>query len=125
MTTIAESLLTYIYNCETPYDILNAFKDAFALTAASQEKEVIAGWKQLQMAPRKGKVGTWLHEWELTFHDTTALNIPDVSGTRAQEAFVATTADVDPTFYNFFKIQVKVNKAYLAHNERINTFHEI
>jgi hypothetical protein len=32
---------------------------------------------------------------------------------------------VDPTFYNFFKIQVKVNKAYPAFNELINTFREI
>jgi hypothetical protein len=42
ITTIAESLLTYIYNYETPYDILKTLKDTFAQTTATREKEVIA-----------------------------------------------------------------------------------
>ncbi len=125
MMTIAESLLIYIYNCKTPYDFLKTLKDTFAPTAVAREKDVLARWKLLQKAPRRGKVGAWLHKWELTYHDANALNIPDVSGTQAQEAFVTATADVNPSFYNFFKIQVKLNKAYPPFNNLINTFHGI
>lgn len=44
--TIADSILSYTFNCETAYDMLVKLKDAFAPTALGREQEVLLRYKK-------------------------------------------------------------------------------
>ena len=96
--TIASKHLYLIENKDTPYDRLTTLKKHLAPSDASRQRDLIARYKALQMPPRGRKIEEWLRSWVEITNMCISAEVPETTGSRAQEDFLVACRTIDPEY---------------------------
>lgn len=96
--TIATRHLYLIENKDTPHERLTTLKKHLAPSDTSRQRDLIARYKTLQIPPRGRKIEEWLRSWVEVTNMCIAADIPETTGSRAQEDFVIACRTIDPEY---------------------------
>jgi len=96
--TIAAKHLYLIENKDTPYERLATLKKHLAPSDATRQRDLIARYKALQIPPRGRKIEEWLRSWVEVTNMCIAADIPETTGTRAQEDFLVACKNIDAEY---------------------------
>ncbi|KAF1934608.1 hypothetical protein EJ02DRAFT_449040 [Clathrospora elynae] len=96
--SVAKRHLYLIRDSTTPLSRLTTLQEHLAPTDATRSRELAVKYRSLLVAPRGKKVEDWLRMWVEISSQCVALEMPEVSGTRAQEDFWVTAKVVDPEY---------------------------
>lgn len=96
--TIAAKHLYLIENKDTPYERLTTLKKHLAPSDATRQRDLIAQYKSLQTPPRGRKIEEWLRSWVEITNMCIAADIPETTGSRAQEDFLIACKTIDPEY---------------------------
>ena len=96
--TIAAKHLYLIENKDTPYERLTTLKKHLAPSDATRQRDLITRYKALQTPPRGRKIEEWLRSWVEVTNMCIAAEIPETTGSRAQEDFLIACRTIDPEY---------------------------
>ncbi|KAF2741692.1 hypothetical protein M011DRAFT_522588 [Sporormia fimetaria CBS 119925] len=96
--TIASRHLYLIENKDTPHERLTTLKKHLAPSDATRQRDLIVRHKALQIPPRGRKTEEWLRSWVEVTNMCIAADIPETTGSRAQEDFLIACRTIDPEY---------------------------
>lgn len=96
--TIAAKHLYLIENKDTPYERLTTLKKHLAPSDVTRQRDLIARYKALQTPARGSKIEEWLRSWVEITNMCIAADIPETTGSRAQEDFLIACKSIDPEY---------------------------
>ncbi|KAF1938014.1 hypothetical protein EJ02DRAFT_355431 [Clathrospora elynae] len=96
--TIAAKHLYLIENKDTPYDRLTTLKKHLAPSDATRKRDLIARYKAIQLPPRGKKIEEWLRSWVEVTNMCISAEVPETTGSRAQEDFLVVCRTIDPEY---------------------------
>ena len=82
----------------TPHGMLIALKDRLSPTEKDRERDLVEAFNKLKKMPRNSDIDDWLAEWQSTYTQCKALDLPEVHKNRASVTFLNALRDVDALF---------------------------
>ena len=119
---ITQAIIPYIYHCKSPKEILAKLKQQFATTDKTQEKEVLAQYREVCKPPSTKNLEQWLSKWEITYEEALELQLPDVQGTQAVDNFVQALCNVNPAFYGYWTNHLENTDIYPSLSDIVDKF---
>lgn len=98
VTSVSKENIVYIESQETIYDMLVALKKRLAPTDEARKLEVIDRYQRLRNYDKRIDVEAWCEEWEITYADAVALDLPEVSESRSQNDFAIALSTIDEAY---------------------------
>jgi hypothetical protein len=96
--TVAKKNLHLLKDKTTPYDRLVTLRTHLAPTDATRRRELAGKYASLRTPPRGKKVEEWLRSWLDIITQSREAELPEMSGTRAQEDFLVACKQIDDNF---------------------------
>ena len=83
---------------DTPYQMLISLKKRLSPTQKVRERDLASNYHKLQKAPRDSDLDDWLAEWQVTYTQCKALNLPEVHDNRSSIDFLNALKPIDIHF---------------------------
>lgn len=99
--TISQTYLIYTLKCNTPYEMLRAFKKRVAPTDQARLIELSHKYQKLLSIGRSQNLRIWLQHWKKTYTKGQELGLPEVANQRPLYDFMEAVSDLEPGFSTF------------------------
>ncbi|KAI0993953.1 hypothetical protein K3495_g14231 [Podosphaera aphanis] len=98
VTSISKENIVYIESKDTIFEMLVALKKRLAPTDEARKMEVVDKYQRLRQFDKRTDVEAWCKDWEITYADAVALDLPEVSGNRSQNDFAIALSAIDEAY---------------------------
>lgn len=96
--TLSKSYIHLIQHDDTAYNRLRKLKLHFAPSHASRARELRSKYETLRKPPHNKSTTKWLEDWPRITSLMIELDMPDISGQRAQDDFLVAARSIDPSW---------------------------
>lgn len=98
VTSVSKKNIVCIVSKDSIHEMLFALKKRLAPTDEARKLEIINKYSRLRFFDKNMGVEAWLKDWEITYADAVALDLPEVSGDRSQSNFAVALSSLDEAY---------------------------
>jgi hypothetical protein len=101
--TVCQEFKQHYLGKHTVRSKLIALAESIQPTAKDQKQNVRAEFEKLKKGPGNTSLDRWLSRWPALVNNATRYNIENLSESQICDAFIESSHDINPPFYNYMK----------------------